>query len=735
VQSEELQSQQEELKQINEELEEQAQNLKQQQEELQQTNEELEEQTQALEEKNKEVEQSKQDIEQKTKQLEVSSKYKSEFLANMSHELRTPLNSLLILSRDLADNKIRNLNEEQVESAEIINKSGHDLLILINEVLDLSKIEAGKMTLNLEQLRLDHFIEDFYREFKRHAERKSLTLKMNLANNLPEFIVTDSQRLNQVLKNLLSNALKFTEEGEISIDVQRQNDTHIAISVTDTGIGIPEAKQMAIFEAFQQADGGTSRKYGGTGLGLSISRELAKLLHGHIKLSSKPKEGSVFTLVIPIEIQPTSESENIVRQIKTTAPQPYKSVERFLNYAGIEDDRLDIAASDKTLLIIEDDLNFAAILRNQARSKGFKCLAATTGEDGLALTEKFKPNAIILDIDLPGINGHQVLAQLKANPSLRHIPVHIVSVNERSILPIKEGAVEYLTKPVNKKQLEEAFTRIENFIERKMRNLLIIEDDANSRKAIRKLIGNGDVKSFEAATGKEALALFGEHHIDCIVLDIGLPDISGFDLIHELAKVKNGNVPPVIVYTGRDLTKEENDELHKYAETIIIKGAKSEERLLDETALFLHRTINNLPESKQRIITNLYDRELIFHSKKILLVDDDMRNVFALSKILTERGMEVIKAENGLIALNELEKRKDIDLVLMDIMMPEMDGYEATQKIRAQPQFRNLPVIALTAKAMKEDKQKCIDAGANDYITKPVDVERLLSLMRVWLSK
>lgn len=733
VQSEELQSQQEELKQMNEELEEQAQNLKQQQEELQITNEELEEQTQSLETKNKEVEEAKYDIEQKTKQLEVSSKYKSEFLANMSHELRTPLNSLLILSRDLAENKKKNLSNDQVESAEIINKSGQDLLVLINEVLDLSKIEAGKMTLNIEKIALGNFASELHRDFKLQAEKKGLKLQVNLNGELPEFIRTDSQRLSQIMKNLMSNAIKFTEAGHIEVTVQKHTRNSIAISVSDSGIGIPEEKQMAVFEAFQQADGGTSRKYGGTGLGLSISRELAKLLYGEIKLTSEINKGSTFTLIIPIEIQPDSMVSN-EPAAKTSESKPSEKRYNFLNYPSIEDDRETITQNDKIVLIIEDDLNFAGILLKQANSKGFKCLAAASGEDGLALAEKYKPHAILLDIDLPGIDGHKVLAELKNTPSVRHIPVHIISVNERTIDPIKEGAVEYLTKPVNKKQLEEAFSRIENFISRKMKNLLIIEDHENSRKAMRKLIGNGDVKCFEAGTGKEALAIFKDNHIDCIVLDLGLPDIGGFDLIQKLGKIKD-QLPPVIVYTGKELSKEENNELQKYAETIIIKGAKSEERLLDETALFLHRTISNLPESKQRIITNLYDKEMILNSKKILLVDDDMRNVFALSKILKERGMEIIKAENGLIALETLDKNPEIDLVLMDIMMPEMDGYEAMRKIRAQVKYNHLPVIALTAKAMKEDKQKCIDAGASDYITKPVDVERLLSLMRVWLSK
>ncbi|MHB1107637.1 MAG: response regulator, partial [Lutibacter sp.] len=587
VQSEELQTQQEELKQMNEELEEQTQNLKQQQEELQMTNEELEEQTQSLEMKNKEAEAAKYDIEQKTKQLEISSKYKSEFLSNMSHELRTPLNSLLILSKDLAENRNKNLDNDQVESAEIIYKSGHDLLILINEVLDLSKIEAGKMSVNIEMVSLRNFTDGLLRDFKRHAEQKGLKLTSKLDASLPESIRTDPQRLNQILKNFLSNAIKFTEKGSINISINRHTESTVIISVTDTGIGIHEEKQMAVFEAFQQAEGGTSRKYGGTGLGLSISKELAKLLGAEIKLNSKLNEGSDFSIILPLEIHQGHE-----QMLSSTLKEPvlYKELinsnSEYLNYPALEDDRDTITKDDKTVLVIEDDLKFAAILLKQASKKGFKYLSAATGEDGLALALKYLPKAIILDIDLPGINGHKVLLELKANPNVRHIPVHIISVNERSLDTIKEGAIEYLTKPVDKKDLEDAFNRIENFVNRKMKNLLIVEDDENSRKAIRKLIGNGDVKCFEASTGTEALAMYKENHFDCIVLDLGLPDISGFDLIHKLEHIKDRNIPPIIIYTGKELTKEENNELQKYAESIIIKGVKSEERLLDETALF-----------------------------------------------------------------------------------------------------------------------------------------------------
>lgn len=735
AQSEELQSQQEELRQVNEELEEQAQNLKQQQEELQITNEELEEQTQALEAKNQEVEAARRDIEAKTKQLEISSRYKSEFLANMSHELRTPLNSLLILSRDLAENKNHNLTNEQVESAEIINKSGQDLLQLINEVLDLSKIEAGKMNVHAETIALQTIADDLYRNFKHQAENKGLLLSINQDKDIPERITTDVQRLNQILKNLLSNALKFTHSGSIQVKFSRYGTDRIAISVTDTGIGIPEDKQMAVFEAFQQADGGTSRKYGGTGLGLSISRELAKLLQAEIRLDSKVNTGSTFTVILPVSIADNDDyKQPAANNVVPTGKQPAITNSSYINYPTVDDDRNTIESNDKVLLIIEDDLKFATVLVAQAHQKGFKCLTAATGEDGLMLAKKYSPQAIILDLELPGIDGHTVLTELKAQASTRHIPVHIMSAEERSLKHIKEGAVAYLNKPINKSQLDSAFNRIENFISRKMKNLLIVEDDANSRKAMKTLIGNGDVKCYEAATGAEALKFFAENHVDCMVLDLGLPDMSGFELIRQLNSIKS-ELPPIIIYTGKELTREENDELQKYAESIIIKGVKSEERLLDETALFLHRTISKLPETKQHMIASLYDRESIFQGKKVLVVDDDMRNVFALSKILRDRGMEVIKAENGAVALKVLDNNHDVQIVLMDIMMPEMDGYEAMQRIRAQSKYAKLPIVALTAKAMKDDKQKCLDAGATDYIAKPVDVERLLTLMRVWLSK
>ncbi|MCB0430887.1 MAG: response regulator [Flavobacteriales bacterium] len=731
-QAEEMQSQQEELKQTNEELQEQTMKLKEQQEELQAANEELEEQTQIVEQKNHDLEIARTDIEHKAKQLEISSKYKSEFLANMSHELRTPLNSLLILSDDLAQNKENNLSVDQIESAQVISKSGHDLLNLINEILDLSKVEAGRMDLNVKSINLHEFATSLRRDFTHVAEDKGLKFDIIVDNDLPESFESDQQRLAQVLKNLLSNAFKFTDKGEV-IASFKKNANLIAFSVKDSGIGIAVDKQDIIFEAFQQADGSNSRKYGGTGLGLSISRELAKLLRGNISLESKPGQGSTFTLTIPLELPQEMQSK------KAVPVKPQKAVmttydSQFLNYPTLDDQRNEISESDNVVLIIEDDTDFARVLAAQANQKSLKYLCAATGEDGLKLAAKFQPNAIILDLDLPGIDGHMVLKELKSNPDLRHIPVHIISANEKSMEPIKSGAVEYLTKPVNKKQLEGAFSRIEDLISRKMKNLLIIEDNKNLRKSIIKLIGNGDVKCHEASTGEEALNVCNKEKVDCIVLDIGLPDMTGFELIKQLEKDQEGHVPPIVVYTGKELTREEDEELRQHAETIIVKGVKSEERLLDETALFLHRTLRNLPKKKQEMITGLYDNEKVFTDKKVLLVDDDMRNVFALGKVLREKGLEVVKAENGKVALDVLGKNADIDIVLMDIMMPEMDGYECMQNIRKEKKYAHLPVIALTAKAMKEDRQKCIDAGANDYISKPVDVERLFSLMKIWLK-
>ncbi|GAA0368075.1 response regulator [Bowmanella denitrificans] len=731
-QSEELQQQQEELEQSNEELEEQTQQLKEQQEELQAANEELEEQTQLIMQKNQDLEKAQESIEIKARQLEISSKYKSEFLANMSHELRTPLNSLLILAQDLANNNQGNLDDEQVESAQVISKSGHDLLHLINDILDLSKVEAGKLDLNVSQVSLQQLADDIMRQFRRTATDKGLVFTVSLPSDLPLHIQTDRNRLMQVLNNLISNALKFTEQGKVQVDWQMKDNKWLVIRVTDTGIGIAEDKQDVIFEAFVQAEGGTSRKYGGTGLGLSICRELCKLLGGSLSVDSELGRGSVFTLSIPLILSSQAVPVHTPKLRDTVLNE---GEERFLDYPCIADQRENVQDGDRVLLIIEDDRSFSEILAAQARNKGFKHLNTATGEDGLVLARRYLPHAIILDLDLPGMDGHMVLKQLKADPETRHIPVHIMSAHERSLDPIRSGALDYLTKPVSKDELEMAFTRMEDFINRKMKNLLVVEDDDNLRKAIVKLIGNGDVQCFEAGTAQRALELCRTEQVDCMVLDVGLPDLSGFEMLRQLKSEHQEQLPPVIVYTGRELNRQENDELQQYAETIIVKGVKSEERLLDETALFLHRAITKLPAAKKELITQLYDGESQLQGKCVLLVDDDMRNVFALSKVLKDKGMEVVKAENGRVALSQLEASKAVDFVLMDIMMPEMDGYECMRHIRAKSEFRDLPIVALTAKAMKEDRQKCLEAGANDYIAKPVNVERLISLMKIWVNR
>ncbi|WP_461481293.1 response regulator [Porticoccus sp.] len=738
-QSEELQQQQEELEQSNEELEEQTQQLREQQEELQAANEELEEQSQAVSQKNSELEAARGNLEFKTRELEISSKYKSEFLANMSHELRTPLNSLLILANDLARNAGNNLSADQVESAQVISRSGHDLLSLINDILDLSKIEAGKMSLNVTHVALADLAGDIRSTFSRQATGKGLKLETAIDEQAPATIRTDKQRLEQILRNLIANALKFTEQGAVKVRFRRESGGQLAIAVTDSGIGIPKDKQALVFEAFLQLESGNARKYGGTGLGLSICRDLAKLLGGTITIDSEEGAGATFTLWIPESIDANPAVEPEPAPAKQAAAQP--DHQRYLDYPSIPDQREAIGPNDHIILIIEDDDDFARVLAAQAKAKGFKHLNAATGEDGLALAARFHPHAIILDLMLPGIDGNLVLKELKSDPQLRHIPVHIMSAEEKQLDAIKCGAVDYLTKPINKPQLDAAFARMEDFINRKMKNLLIAEDNAAQRKAIVRLVGNGDVQCIEASTAQEALDILGSQVIDCVVLDIGLPDMSGFELLRQLEKnvgnssSEGGKVPPVIIYTGRELSRQENEELQQYAETIIIKGVKSEERLLDETALFLHRTLSNLPQQKQNIITALYDKEAQLQSKQILLVDDDMRNVFALGKVLSERGMKVTKADNGRVALDALAENPGMDFVLMDIMMPEMDGYECMRKIRQQEQFRDLPIVALTAKAMKDDRQKCIDAGANDYIAKPVDVERLFSLMRIWMRK
>ncbi|MEW6136043.1 MAG: response regulator [Bacteroidota bacterium] len=768
-QAEELQTQQEELRVANEELEEQTRVLREreaelqaQQEELRVINEELEANTQYLEmqkrevmQKNAELAAARDELERKARELEITSKYKSEFLANMSHELRTPLNSLLILSNNLLQNKQGNLTPQQLESVQIIRKSGNDLLNLINEILDLSKIESGKMTLNFEQVDIRQIADNIDKQFRHLAEEKKLNFKVEIEPGTPESLITDPLRFEQVLRNLLSNAIKFTDKGQVAIlfslapanfSYRRQDlrgKSVLQISVADTGIGIPKEKQQIIFEAFQQADGSTSRKFGGTGLGLSISREIVKIFGGEIHLESEPGKGSTFSVFIPIETMPApSVGETIEPNILPEEPEvimPVKIDTSSINLdecrSALNDDRDNLSPNDRIILVVEDDENFAAILRDECHEKGFKFLYACTGEIGLKMAEVYLPDAIILDIRLPGADGITVLDHIKRNPDLRHIPVHMMSALEESLDIFQKGAIGYLSKPATPEKMEAAFANIETFVTRKVRELLVVEDNPELAKQIADIVGREDVNTVIAGTGKHALELLRTQHFDCVVLDLGLPDMTGFDLLETLKKEMPHGTPPIIIYTGRELTREENNKLRKYAESIIVKGVKSEERLLDETSLFLHRVVKNLPKNKQEVIENLYKKDAALAGKKVLIVDDDMRNLYALSIVLDEKGMKILEAENGEVALKTLEENPDIDIVLMDIMMPVMDGLETIRRIRRMPGFGRLPIIALTAKAMKDDYDKCLAAGASDYLSKPIDIDRLINLMNVWLYK
>ena len=762
-QSKELQAQQEELQAANEELEEQTENLQKsektlraQQKELKAANVQLKEKSEVMKNQKKKVElqniyleSSKLEIKRNAEELALASKYKSEFLANMSHELRTPLNSLLLLARNLASNKTGNLSDSQVKSADTIYNSGMDLLILINEILDLSKVEAGRIELQIEKIAIRELAEKIRTNFAHLYEDKAVNFSVNVDPQAPEFIKTDSQRLDQIINNLLTNALKFTQKGEVSVsigpirsntdltDVGLHPDDYFAIRVKDTGIGISEDKQQAIFEAFQQADGSTSREYGGTGLGLSISKELTVLLGGEIQLHSKPEVGSTFTLIIPVILNKEPAATDATADAGFTdktdhnADLPIPTGIQPL----IDDDRDNIEKGDTILLIIEDDPNFVHLLMEQGHKKGFKCLAALNGEDGLACAEEYIPVAIILDIILPGMDGWLVLNALKNNSALRHIPVHIISGIESTVDVFNKGIVGYLTKPVSVEQLNEVLAKLDKIRTRKFSELLVVEDNTMLRQEITKLIGNDDVRITAAVSGKETLKLFKKKKFDCMILDIGLPDMTGFELLDKLKEMDGVEIPPIIVYTGQELTKDEGNFIQRYTDSIIVKGVRSKERLLDETSLFLHRAVGRMDSKKRKIITSLYEQDKAFADKTILLVDDDMRTSFAMCQILEERGMNVLIANDGQRALDMLDKEKKIDLVLMDIMMPGMDGYEITKKIRDQEIFWNLPVIVLTAKAMPEDKAKCMDAGASDYLTKPVEEGRLLSMMRIWLYR
>jgi signal transduction histidine kinase/DNA-binding response OmpR family regulator/CHASE3 domain sensor protein len=730
-QAEELQTQQEELRVANEELEEhsrlqrasQAQ-LEAQQAELEQTNAQLEEQTQLLA--------AGQDaLEQKATELARASQYKSEFLANMSHELRTPLNSTLILAKLLADNKAGNLDADQVRFARTIQSAGEDLLALINDILDLSKIEAGHVEIHPEPIEVAGMVDGLLLQFEPLARERGLSLQQEIRPGTPPRIETDSIRLTQVLKNLVSNALKFTEHGGVTLRVSAAGDGGVNFEVVDTGIGIAPDKHAVIFEAFRQADGSTHRKYGGTGLGLSISRDLARLLGGDVTLRSEPGRGSTFTLWLPVRRGPGAVHGSPAAPVMARAA------------VGVDDDRALLRGKGRTLLVIEDDVDFATVMRDLARELRFEAIVTHNAADGLAAARRFPVTAIVLDMNLPDRTGLSVLDELKRDPATRHLPVHVVSVADYSLEALSRGAIGYALKPVQRDELAQALRGLEAQSARRLRRVLVVEDDERQRDSIVELLGADDVEIVPAATAQDALSLLGEATFDCMVLDLTLPDLSGYELLERMSLGERAAFPPVIVYTGRALSREEELRLRRFSRAIIIKDVRSPERLLDEVSLFLHQVESALPPDKQRLLQLARSREATLDGRRVLVVEDDVRNIFAVTKVLEPLGLHVDIARNGREALELLESRapgeggSDLmpDLVLMDIMMPEMDGLAATRAIRAQPRFRRLPIIALTAKAMPDDQQACLAAGANDYIAKPLDVERLLSLLRVWMPR
>ncbi len=745
VQAEELEVQQEELRQTNEKLAAQSAELEKQAAQL-------ELQKSQIQRRNTELEAAQIIIEQKAKDLKNASRYKSEFLANMSHELRTPLNGILLLSRHLADNTKSHLGSEDVACAETIYSSGHELLKLINDVLDLSKIEAGKVHIVEENVVLHDMADAMENMFRPVAEENGVELSINMSEDLPEMIYTDGQRLSQILRNLLANAFKFTEKGGVTLEISRlQEEEHkdwIAFAVKDTGIGIPEDKQGLIFEAFEQVDGSISRHFGGTGLGLSISRRYADVLGGRLSLSSRVGKGSVFTLVLPEKFEknaagsgiPKEKEISVDKEDDTEKDGQAAMCETEKTYAvdGLEnvyvaDDRKIITPDTRSVLIIEDDPIFAKILCDVAREKGFKVLVAKSGETGLHMIDYYKPDSIILDMVLPRMSGRTVISRLKENLATRHIPIHVISGIESTPDIMHAGVVGYFRKPVTMEKLDLTFNRIEHVLSQKVKNVLVVEDDQVTQALLMNFIGDDSVKVTVASSGKQAKALIAEQYFDCMVLDLGLPDMSGIELLKVLREEEEYNIP-VIIHTAADLTSEERAMLDKFADRIVIKDSKSQEKLLDEVTLFLHQVETELPPQKRKILEMVHDREAILKDKNILVVDDDMRNVFALINTLQDKGIKTEVAKHGKEALDMLKQNPGIDLVIMDIMMPVMDGYEAMKEIRKMPKpVDRIPIIALTAKAMKGDREKCIEAGASDYLSKPVDAEKLLSMLRVWL--
>ncbi|MBC7831602.1 MAG: response regulator, partial [Hyphomicrobium sp.] len=728
--------------------------LQVQQKELQKTNEQLEQKAQQLAERNVEVEAKNQEIEharraleEKATELALTSKYKSEFLANMSHELRTPLNSILILGQQLSENADRNLSDKQVEFARTIHGAGSDLLNLISDILDLSKIESGTVSVDAEELYLSNLLDTVARPFRHEAEGRNLSFELELDPSLGRSIVTDSKRLQQVLKNLLSNAFKFTENGGVRLtasaaaagwnpehSILKNASSVIAFEVADSGIGILPEKQKIIFEAFQQADASTSRKYGGTGLGLAISRELATLLGGEIQLRSTPGMGSTFTLFLPqnyigplgvTDVEPSARPRSLEAQLRA----PDRTVE------SITDDRDNLNPGESVLLVVEDDPHYARIIMDLAHDNGFKVLVAQRGAEALALATEFNPNAVSLDVFLPDMMGWSVLSQLKQNPLTRHIPVQMITLDEDRQHGLAHGAFSFMTKPTSVDGLRDALTRIKEFTVPRRKQLLVVEDNPAEQLGIRELLNHDDIDISTASDGAQALEFLRNNACDCVVLDLKLPDMSGFDVLDRLSKDRELADIPVVVFTGRELSAEEDARLHSMARSVVVKGVESPERLLDETALFLHRVVGDLPQDKQRMLERLHESDEDIVGRTALLVDDDARNIFALSSVLERRGMNVVTATTGREAIASLESTPDVSIVLMDIMMPEMDGYQTMQAIREEAKWRRLPIIALTAKAMKGDREKCLQAGASDYLAKPVNTEQLLAALRMWLHR
>jgi signal transduction histidine kinase/DNA-binding response OmpR family regulator len=731
---------------------------------LEQANAELEERSKLLadqnaevERKNREVEQARQALEDKAKQLALTSKYKSEFLANMSHELRTPLNSLLILSDQLSKNPEGNLTGRQVEFAKTIHSSGNDLLALINDILDLSKIESGTVIVDVGDVGIRDLTDYVDRTFRHVAENKKLEFNVDVQPHLPRSLHTDAKRLQQILKNLLSNAFKFTDRGRVTLAIEQvesgwnsENESLnraksvIAFSVQDTGIGIPADKQAIIFEAFQQADGSTSRKYGGTGLGLAISREISKLLGGEIKLSSVPNQGSIFTLYLPqAYLAPARPRRQVANEAQQQALPPAiaEASPRVSDYEAvpvnlITDDSANIQPGDKVLLIVENDLNFARVVMDVAREKGFKALVAGRGSNGLAMAREHKPSAITLDINLPDIDGWRVLDRLKDDPTTRHIPVHVITTEDEHARPLRMGAMGALTKPLKTREaLDEAFDRIGRYLAPPVRRIVLAHHNPDAAAQLGALLAGDDAEIHAVTSGEAALATVRENRPDLLIIDASLPEMKGFDLVEEIAQQPDWAELPLIVFTDKELTKKEEMQLKRLSQTMVLKDVRSAERLFDEVALFLHRRVSTMPEDRRALIEQLHQNHSVVQGKKVLIVDDDIRNIFAMTSILERYNMNILSAETGKSAIETLQSTPDIDVVLMDIMMPDMDGYDTMRAIRKLAKFRSLPIIALTAKAMKGDREKCIEAGASDYIAKPVDTEQLMGLLRVWLHR